>query len=107
MKRFTKKDFPVSKVRRFLEPGPVVLVSSTHAGERDIMTMGWHMILGDEPSLVGCYICDQNHSRELVRKSKECVINLPTFDLIDAVIGVGNSHGPEVDKFEVFGLTPG
>jgi flavin reductase (DIM6/NTAB) family NADH-FMN oxidoreductase RutF len=106
MKRYKKEDFPVAKIRRFLEPGPVVLVSSAHAGERNIMTMGWHMILGDEPSLVGCYIWDQNHSRELVRRSRECVINLPTFDLIDAVIGIGNSHGPAVDKFETFGLTP-
>src|SRR3954468_14182296 len=102
MKAFKKADFPVGKIRRFLEPGPIVLVSSAHAGERDIMTMGWHMILGDEPSLVGCYIWDRNHSRELICKSKECVINVPTFDLIDAVIGVGNTHCPEVDKFEKY-----
>jgi flavin reductase (DIM6/NTAB) family NADH-FMN oxidoreductase RutF len=42
----------------------------------------------------------------LIRKSKECVINVPTFDLIDAVIGVGNVHGQEIDKFEEFNLTP-
>ena len=28
MRRYAKRDFPVSDVRRFLEPGPVVLVSS-------------------------------------------------------------------------------
>jgi flavin reductase (DIM6/NTAB) family NADH-FMN oxidoreductase RutF len=33
------------------------------------------------------------------------VINLPTFDLVDAVIGVGNTHGPGTDKFAEFGLT--
>ena len=27
-KTYDKKDFPVSNVRRFLEPGPIVLVSS-------------------------------------------------------------------------------
>jgi flavin reductase (DIM6/NTAB) family NADH-FMN oxidoreductase RutF len=105
MKPYKKSDFPVTKVRRFLEPGPVVLVSSAHAGERDIMTMGWHMIMMDEPSLVGCFIWDQNYSRELVRKSKECVINVPTFDLVKAVIGIGNCHGPDPDKFAAFGLT--
>ncbi len=26
MRYYQKKDFPVSKVRRFLEPGPIVLV---------------------------------------------------------------------------------
>ncbi len=104
MKKYKKAAFDVDKIRRFLEPGPVVLVSSAHADERNIMTMGWHMMLGYDH--VGCYIWDQNHSRELIRKSRECVINVPSFELIDAIIGVGNTHGPDVDKFEAFGLTP-
>ena len=29
---YTKKDFPTDNVRRFLEPGPIVLVSSAHEG---------------------------------------------------------------------------
>ena len=29
-----------------------------------------------------------------------------TFDLVDAVIGIGNTHKSKVDKFEQFGLTP-
>jgi len=106
MKSYKKKDFPLTKIRRFLEPGPIVLVSSAHKGERNIMTLGWHMMMGFEPALVGCYIWDQNHSFSLIRASKECVINLPTFDLVDAVIEVGNSHGHDVDKFKEFGLTP-
>ena len=106
MKTYTKKDFPVAKVRRFLEPGPIVLVSSAHKGERNIMTLGWHVVLGFEPALVGCYIWDQNHSFSLIRKSRQCVINVPEFDLIDAVIGIGNTHAPRVDKFKKFGLTP-
>ncbi|HEX3599537.1 MAG TPA: flavin reductase family protein [Lacipirellulaceae bacterium] len=105
MKKFKKQDFPVENVRRFLEPGPVVLVSSAYKGERDIMTMGWHMVMMDEPSLVGCFIWDQNYSRELVRRSKECVINVPTVDIAEVVVGIGNSHGPKPDKFERFGLT--
>jgi flavin reductase (DIM6/NTAB) family NADH-FMN oxidoreductase RutF len=106
MRTYAKKHFPLSKIRRFLEPGPVVLVSSEHRGERDIMTLGWHMVMGFEPALVGCYIWDQNHSFSLIRRSKACVINVPTSDMIDAVIGVGNTHGDKVDKFEEFGLTP-
>ena len=83
----------------------MVLVSSAHQGRRDIMTMGWHMIMMDEPSLVGCFIWDQNYSRELVQRSKECVINVPENHLVEAVVGIGNSHGSDVDKFEEFGLT--
>src|SRR5262245_4066869 len=99
MKTYAKKDFPVGDVRRFLEPGPIVLVSSAHGGGRTIMTMGWHMIMEFEPSLVGCYIWSQNYSRDLVRKSRECVINLPTADIASKVVGIGNTSGRDVDKF--------
>jgi flavin reductase (DIM6/NTAB) family NADH-FMN oxidoreductase RutF len=106
MRTYKKKNLPLTKIRRFLEPGPIVMVSSAHRGERNIMTLGWHMVLGFEPALVGCFIWDENHSFTLIRRSKECVINIPTFDMIDAVIGVGNTHGTNVDKFAKFGLTP-
>jgi flavin reductase (DIM6/NTAB) family NADH-FMN oxidoreductase RutF len=102
---YTKLDFPVSQIRRFLEPGPVVLVSSAWRGETNIMTMAWQTVMEFEPSLVGCMITAANHSFELIRKSKECVINLPTVDLIDEVIGIGNTTGADMDKFEHFHLT--
>jgi flavin reductase (DIM6/NTAB) family NADH-FMN oxidoreductase RutF len=105
MKKYTKKDFPVSQIRRFLEPGPIVLVSSACKGEQNIMTLGWHMMLGFTPARVGLYIWDQNHSFSLIRRSKECVINVPTYDLIDVVIGIGNCHGSEENKFKKFDLT--
>jgi flavin reductase (DIM6/NTAB) family NADH-FMN oxidoreductase RutF len=106
MRTYKKKNFPVTKIRRFLEPGPVVLVSSAHKGERNIMTMGWHMMMSLSPALIGCFIWDQNHSFSLIRRSRQCVINVPTFEMVDVVIGVGNCHGSDTDKFEEFGLTP-
>jgi flavin reductase (DIM6/NTAB) family NADH-FMN oxidoreductase RutF len=101
-----KKDFPVSDVRRFIEPGPIVLVSSAWKGEYNIMTMGWHMIMEFVPSLIGCYIWNENHSHEMIKKSKECVINIPTVDIAKTVVEIGNCSGSEVDKFEKFKLTP-
>ena len=104
-RRFDKDDLPLEQVRRYLEPGPIVLLSSSHAGERNVMTMGWHTVMEFSPSLVGCVIASSNHSFELVRRSRECVINVPTAALVDAVVGIGTSTGAEVDKFERFGLT--
>ena len=103
MKNFRKKDFPVSDLRRFIEPGPIVLVSSHWKGKNNIMTMGWHMVM--DYSTIGCFIWDQNHSFEMIYKSRECVINVPTYDIIRKVIGIGNSTGAEIDKFDEFGLT--
>jgi flavin reductase (DIM6/NTAB) family NADH-FMN oxidoreductase RutF len=105
MTRYRKADFPVHDVRRFLEPGPIVLVSSAHKGEANIMTMGWHMVMEFTPSLVGCCISSANHSFELVRRSRQCVINVPTVDLAEMVVRIGNSSGSDIDKFAEFGLT--
>lgn len=105
MKVYKKNDFPVSDIRRFLEPGPVVLVSSAYKGERNIMTMGWHMVMEFTPSLVGCLISSGNHSYELIKGSKECVINVPTVELARTVAKIGNCSGAGTDKFKAFKLT--
>lgn len=106
MKVHEKLDFPLTEIRRYLEPGPIVLVSSRWKDETNIMTMGWHMMLGFSPALFGCYIWEGNHSFELIRRSRECVINLPTVDMVDTVVGIGNCSGAdEIDKFDKFGLT--
>jgi flavin reductase (DIM6/NTAB) family NADH-FMN oxidoreductase RutF len=91
-------------MRSLIEPGPIVLVSSHWKGKSNIMTMGWHMVM--DYSTIGCFIWDQNHSREMIRKSKECVINVPTHDIIRKVIAIGNSTGADIDKFAEFALTP-
>lgn len=101
-----KSDFPVSQVRRYLEPGPIVLVSSKWQGAANIMTMGWHTVMEFTPSLVGCVIASSNHSFHMIRNSGECVINLPTTALTDTVVAIGNTSGAEIDKFSEFGLTP-
>ncbi len=54
MKLYKKRDFPVSEIRRFLEPGPIVLVSSRRRGRTNVMTLGWHTVMEFTPSLVGC-----------------------------------------------------
>jgi flavin reductase (DIM6/NTAB) family NADH-FMN oxidoreductase RutF len=104
-KRAQKADFPVAQVRRYLEPGPIVLISSALDGRRNIMTLGWHTVMEFSPSTIGCVIAGGNHSFDLIRTSRECVINLPTTRLTDTVVGIGNTSGAEIDKFDHFGLT--
>ena len=105
MKRYTKRDFPLEQIRRHLEPGHIVLVSSAHKGETNIKTMVWHMMMEFTPALFGCIISNRNHSFELIRKSGECAINVPTAELAEVVVGIGNCTGGKIDKFEKFGLT--
>jgi len=40
MKTFVKKDYPLPNIRRYLEPGPILLVSSAWKEKTNIITMG-------------------------------------------------------------------
>ena len=64
------------------------------------------MMLEFSPALFGCCISNRNHSFEMIRRSKECVINIPTIELVHKVVGIGNCSGKKIDKFKKFGLTP-
>ena len=106
MNNYKKIDFPVAEIRKFLEPGPIVLISSRWGGKTNIMTMGLHTVMEFSPSLVGCVISHASHTFEMINKSKECVINIPTADLAKEVVAIGNCSGDRVDKFAKFKLTP-
>lgn len=67
--------------------------------------MGWHTVMEFSPSLIGCIISDKNHSYEMIRKSKCCVINIPTVAMLDTIIGIGNTSGEHLNKFKKFKLT--
>ena len=100
-----KKIFPLARVYQLLEPGPVVMVSTSHKGIANIMTMSWHMMIEFEPPLVACVISDKNFTFDIIKKTKECVINIPDVELASKVVGVGNTTGSKVDKFKKFQLS--
>jgi flavin reductase (DIM6/NTAB) family NADH-FMN oxidoreductase RutF len=102
----TKRSYPLSKVYGLLEPGPVVLLTTAHKGRLNVMSQSWHTMMEFEPPLVGCIVSGNNFSFEALRKTRECVINIPTAELADKVVAVGNSTGRRTDKFHAFGLTP-
>ena len=101
-----KKSFPLSKVYGLLEPGPVVMVTTARGGRSNIMTMSWHTMMEFEPPLVGCVISNRGYSFGLLKATKECVINIPTIEIAEKIVGCGNASGEKIDKFETFGLTP-
>jgi flavin reductase (DIM6/NTAB) family NADH-FMN oxidoreductase RutF len=100
------KELPLAKVFHLIEPGPVALVTTTIKGRANIMTMSWHMMMDFNPPLIGCGIGPWDYSFAALRKTKECVISIPTVDLIAKVIDIGNCSGQDVDKFDAFKLTP-
>lgn len=102
-----KKSFPLAKVYQLLEPGPVVLLTTHYKGESNVMTMSWQTMVDFEPPLVACIVSDRNYSFKLLKKSGECVLNIPTAELARQVVKVGNSSASSgIDKFAQFKINP-
>lgn len=95
----------LSQAFTLIEPGPVVLVTTQDGGKPNIMTISWTMVIDFSPRFAittGAW----NHSYAALRKTGECVIAIPTVDLLDQVVGIGTCSGADTDKFARFGLTP-
>ena len=93
-----------SKVFTLMESGPVILVTTHDEGRDNVMTISWTMVMDFTPVFAittGAW----NHSFAALCKTRECVIAIPTVDLLDKVVGVGTCSGVDTDKFSKFGLT--
>jgi flavin reductase (DIM6/NTAB) family NADH-FMN oxidoreductase RutF len=99
------KELPLSKVYQLLEPGPVVLLTTSRKAHANIMTMSWHMMVEFEPPLVACVVSRANHSFAALRATGECVIAIPAHKFAPTVAQVGNCSGRDVDKFATLELT--
>ena len=95
----------LGKAFTLMESGPVVLVTTHDGKKNNIMTISWTMVLDFTPVFAittGAW----NHSFAALRKNRECVIAIPTVDMLDQVVGIGTCSGADTDKFARFKLTP-
>jgi len=98
------KRLKLSRAFTLIDPGPVVPVA-THDGRKDnVMTITCTIVLRFSAQFA-ITTGPWNHSYAALCKSRECVIAIPTVDLIDTAVGIGTCSGADTDKFEKFGLT--
>ena len=98
------KKLDLSKAFTLMESGPVVLITTNDGKKDNVMTISWTMVVDFTP-VFAITTGPWNHSYAALRKSRECVIAIPTVDLIDRVVGIGTCSGTDTNKFEKFGLT--
>ncbi|KAJ9206822.1 hypothetical protein DTO021D3_1558 [Paecilomyces variotii] len=99
--------YRLDHVYRLIEPGPVLLVTtgSLKDGSHNIMTIGFHMMIQHSgPALIGACIGPWDASYSLLKHNKECVLAIPSVDMAETVVDIGNCSGEEVDKWARFGL---
>ncbi len=89
----------------FIYPLPVVMVSCGDMENSNIITVAWTGILNTNPAM--CYISvrPERYSYNIIKESKEFVINLTNKDLVYKVDWCGVKSGAKVDKFKEMNLT--
>ncbi|MCW5624372.1 MAG: flavin reductase family protein [Burkholderiales bacterium] len=93
------------KAYRLLNHGPTVLVSTAHAGERNVMAAAWAMPLDFDPPKVLVVIDKATHTRGLIEQSGVFALNVPSADQVRLTWQVGSESGSAVDKFARHGIS--
>ena len=95
------------KAGNMLNPVPAVMVSvSDGNGKNNIITVAWAGTICTNPPMLSISVRPERYSYEMIKSTKEFVVNLTTKDLVRACDYCGVTSGRDVDKLEKMKLTP-
>lgn len=95
------------KPGNMLYPLPAVLVSCADKNTApNLLTVAWAGTICTNPPMVSVSIRPERYSYNLIKNSKEFVINLTTEELVYATDYCGVRSGRDVNKWEECRLTP-
>ena len=90
-----------------LNPLPAVMVScKSKEGKNNIITVAWCGNLCTNPPILYISVRPERYSYNIIKETKEFVVNLVNKDLTYACDFCGVKSGKDVDKFNVLKLTP-
>ncbi|MCR4667285.1 MAG: flavin reductase family protein [Desulfovibrio sp.] len=87
----------------YFESGAVLLVTSSDGKRDNVMTISWQMVLDFSPR-IAIATGEWNESFRTILETGECCLCVPSFDMVETVVGVGTMHGSQGDKFGRFEL---
>jgi flavin reductase (DIM6/NTAB) family NADH-FMN oxidoreductase RutF len=87
--------------RRLLTGGPVMLVTSSYKGTHNVFPVAYSMVLSIVPPLVGIAVHPSRYSADVIRKTDEFALNIPSRELLHHVQYLGSLSGASFDKLEL------
>lgn len=89
------------KAGNMLYPLPAVMVSCQRPGERpNIITVAWAGTICTNPAMLSISVRPERYSYDIIKETKEFVVNLVTEDLAYETDFCGVKSGRDVDKFK-------
>lgn len=94
------------KPGNMLYPIPAVMISCADANNKpNIITVAWAGTICSSPAMVSISIRKERYSYDIIKNSKEFVINLVTKELVKKADYCGVKSGRDIDKFKEMQLT--
>jgi flavin reductase (DIM6/NTAB) family NADH-FMN oxidoreductase RutF len=87
--------------RRLLTGGPVLLVSSSYRGRHNVTPVAYAMPLSIKPPLIGIALHPSRYTYDVIKKTNEFAINIPSRELLHHVQYLGSLSGADYDKLEM------
>jgi flavin reductase (DIM6/NTAB) family NADH-FMN oxidoreductase RutF len=101
-----KRELPADMLLQAGPPSSVVLATCADQKDRpNIITLGMYMTISSRPPLICIGVAPERYSHDLIARSREFVVNVPSTDLEEAMRFCGARSGRDVDKFAETGLT--
>lgn len=98
------KEVAVERALTYIEPGPVVLVTTSEGNRDNAMTISWTMAIDFDQHIV-ITTGGWNYSFGALMRTGECCVCIPPAEMARTVVGIGMVSGEDTDKFAQFGLT--
>ena len=102
-----KVEIPVEQAHRLLAPRVACLLTTRYHGQVNVMALSWTGPISLTPPLLLMAIHPSTYTHDMLRRSQECVLNIPGRPLAEQTVRCGTLSGADVDKIQVTGMAPG
>jgi flavin reductase (DIM6/NTAB) family NADH-FMN oxidoreductase RutF len=96
-----KRSLDEIDARRLLTGGPITLVTSGYRGRHNIMPVAYAMTASIVPPLIAIAVSPSRYSYDIIHKTEEFALNIPSRALLHHVQYLGSISGVDFDKIEL------
>ena len=90
----------IEKALTYIEPGPLVLVTTFDGLRNNVMTISWTMAIDFAQHIV-LTTGPWNHSFNTLMEQRECVVCIPPVSMLETVVRIGMVSGTDLSLIHI------
>tara|TARA_B100000315_G_scaffold260350_1_gene321056 strand:- start:1878 stop:2429 length:552 start_codon:yes stop_codon:yes gene_type:complete len=100
-----REEIPLIQVNRLMNCGTLAIITASDGSRSTITPCAWNMPASKEPPLLFIALSAKHFSFKAIQKSKEFVVNIAPWSLMEKMLICAKASGSEMDKFKESKLT--